>query len=705
MRLFIAEKPSLARAIAEGLGKSSKDSGCIRCVNDTVTWCFGHLLELCYPEDYKPGYASWRREYLPIIPENWKSKAKPKAGAQLKIIGKLLKEAKEVVNAGDPDREGQLLVDEVLEHFNYRGKVSRIWLASLDARSVEKALNGITDNTRYAPLRDSARARMQADWLVGMNATRAMTIAGREAGRDTVLSLGRVQTPTLALVVHRDREIASFTPTNYYELQAVFGHLQGDFTATFTPGAGQEGLDANGYLTDETVTKALSASAKGATGSVLEFAKEIKTKSAPLPHCLSSLQKEASAKLSMTAKQVLDTAQALYEKRLTTYPRADCRYLPEEQFDAATSILAGLATIHELGAVAGNADPSLKSSAWNTKKITAHHAIIPTGEVPGNLDDKERALYTLIATAYCLQFYPAMRFETQRATVAIANTRWTAHGRLVLEAGWSVRHEADALDEQEKGQKQLLPPLSKGEVVSCTSVQALQKKTAPPSRFTEGTLIEAMANVHRFVTDSSAKSVLKENEGIGTEATRAGIIETLKAKQFLVIQKKAIVATQLGQELIDLTPTLLKDPVTTASWEIRLNNIAQGKEHLKDFMAEQVSLLPDLLTLILGKSKAGHACPDCGASMYRRKGKKAGSWFWGCSGYPSCKTTAPDNNGVPGTPASKPQQTGYACTACGKPLIRRETDRGAFFGCSGYPACKKIYQIAGNGEPETRGKK
>ena len=202
MRLFIAEKPSLGRAIADGLGNGRKDNGCIRCGSDVVTWCFGHLLEPCYPEDYKPEYASWRREHLPIIPQTWRSKAKPKATAQLKIIGKLLKEAKSVVNAGDPDREGQLLVDEVLEHFSYKGPVSRIWRASLDDCSVKKALKGITDNVAQAPLRDAARARQQADWLIGMNATRAMTIMGRETGLNSkVLSVGRVQTPTLALVV------------------------------------------------------------------------------------------------------------------------------------------------------------------------------------------------------------------------------------------------------------------------------------------------------------------------------------------------------------------------------------------------------------------------------------------------------------------------------------------------------------------------
>ena len=706
MRLFIAEKPSLARAIAEGLGNGRKDDGCIRCGNDIVTWCFGHLLEPCYPEDYKPEYGSWRREHLPIIPTSWRNKPKPKAGAQLKVIGKLLKEAESVVNAGDPDREGQLLVDEVLEHFNYRGAVSRIWLASLDDRSVRKALDSITNNAGYAALRDSARARMQADWLVGMNATRAMTIAGRESGRDEVLSLGRVQTPTLALVVNRDREIASFKPSDYFVLQANIVHPSGTFTATFTPDETQGGLDASGRLMDAAVAITLADAAKGAAGTVTDFVRETKTKSPSLPHCLSSLQKEASAKCSMTAKQVLDTAQSLYEKKLTTYPRTDSRYLPEEQFDTAGQILASLSSIVGLEHVAGKADAKLKSSAWNTKKITAHHAIIPTGEKPSSLNDKERALYTLIVMAYCLQFYPAMRYESQKAFLSLANTRWEAKGRSILEAGWSAMFsDNDESEEQDSEQGQSLPALNKGDGVDCRDVQTLKKKTAPPSRFTEGTLIEAMANVHRFVSDSSAKAVLNENEGIGTEATRAGTIETLKARKFLITEKKALVTTQLGQELIDLTPSTLKDPITTATWESKLDAIARGKETLSGFMEEQIRILPDLLAPILGNSsKPAHACPDCGAPLYRRKGKKPGTWFWGCSGYPACKTTAPDNDGQPGKAGPKPDLTSFSCKVCGKPLVRRENTRGQYFTCSGYPACKNIYPPAENGEPDFRRK-
>ena len=579
MRLFIAEKPNLGRAIADGLGKGRKEAGCIRCGNDTVTWCFGHMLEPAYPEDYAPEYASWRREHLPVIPPAWKYKVKRSAAAQLKEIGKLLREAKSVVNAGDPDREGQLLIDEVLEHFAYKGPVSRIWLASLDDRSVQKALEGITDNAKYAPLRDAARARSQADWLIGMNATRAMTIAGRESGRGEVLSLGRVQTPTLALVVSRDRDIASFVSSDYFLLRAYLFHPVGEFAAMFVPAKTQAGLDGSGRLTDAAVANALAERVKGADGVVTESLREEKVKAAPLPHCLSSLQKEASAKCSMTAKQVLDTAQALYDKKLTTYPRTDCRYLPEEQFDASGGILAALAAVPGMERLTGCADAKLKSSVWNTKKVTAHHAIIPTGVRPEKLTSTETALYSLIALAYCLQFYPAMRYEAQKLSISIGDTRWEARGRRILEAGWtSQAAEGDDAGEQDGEQEQSLPLVSQGDTVQCRDVRMLKKKTAPPSRFTEGTLIEAMANVHRFVADAAAKSVLKDNEGIGTEATRAGILETLKERGYLMADKKALVATRLGQDIIDLTPPTLKDPVTTATWESRLKPLPKARK-------------------------------------------------------------------------------------------------------------------------------
>lgn len=701
MRLFIAEKPSLGRAIAEGLGNGSAKSGCIVCGEDVVTWCFGHLLEQCDPEDYDPALRSWNAATLPIVPPVWKLKPRDKAADQLRTIGDLLRAAGSVVNAGDPDREGQLLVDEVLEHFGYRGPVQRIWLASLDTRSVAKALATLSDNTKHAPLRDAARARSQADWLVGLNATRAMTLLGRKSGRaEKVLSLGRVQTPTLALVVARDREIAAFRPVDYFVLQAQLEHMAGKFLATLQPGETQPGLDSEGRLVDATVATALAEAARSKPGTILNVSREQKKKPVPLPHCLSSLQKAASAKFGMSAQEVLDTAQSLYEKKLTTYPRTDCRYLPVEQFADASRVLVALGQVPELADVAAHADSALRGPVWDTKKITAHHAIIPTGEAPGKLTGHEYHLYIMIASAFALQFYPPMVYESQKISVALDETRWEAKGRLIIEPGWTTAGQDEDEDDAREKEGQSLPMVVKGDVVTCADVERLPKKTSPPSRFTEGTLIEAMANVHRFVTDAGARATLKENEGIGTEATRAGILETLKGRGYLMTDKKALVATPLGKDIIDLTPAVLKDPVTTAQWESRLAGIEAGTETLATFMAEQVRVLPDLLAPMLAATpklaENAHPCPACGHALLRRDGQYGP--YWSCSNYPACKTSLPDDHGKPG---ERKAEAAFTCPKCGGLLKHFKTKKGTMcFACFAEAHSKPLFWDDDGGKPK-----
>ena len=524
-----------------------------------------------------------------MIPREWRLKPKESTRAQLQVISNLLGEAATVVNTGDPDREGQLLVDEVLEHFRYTGPVQRIWLASLDSRSIQKALATLKDNRDYANLRDSARARSQADWLIGMNATRAMTLRGRESGRDGVLSMGRVQTPTLALVINRDREIAAFTPIDYLVLQARLPHDAGTFSAIFKPSETQPGLDSEGRLVDGATAQGIMDAVRGKNGIITSVTREKKKKPVPLPHCLSSLQKAASSKLGMTA-------QSLYEKKLTTYPRTDCRYLPEEQFSDAARIITALSGVSGLEAVTAKADSALRGLVWDTKKITAHHAIIPTGEEPRSLTAQEKELYLMIAVQYFLQFYPPMLYEAQKILATIVETAWEARGRMIIEPGWTgFAAEEDDEDAKKKEAEQSLPSVGNSDAVLCADVDALKKKTTPPSRFSEGSLIEAMANVHRFVSDAKAKAVLKENEGIGTEATRASILETLKGRGFITASGKSLVSTPLGQSLIDMTPDTLRDPVTTAQWEQRLEAITRGETSLEDFMREQYAALPLLL--------------------------------------------------------------------------------------------------------------
>ena len=713
MRLFIAEKPSLGRAIAAGLGEAEKRNGYIECGPDIVTWCFGHLLEMDQPEAYDEKYKAWKKEDLPILPNAFNASVRKDAAAQMKIIGKLLQDAECVVNAGDPDREGQLLVDEVLEYHDYAGSCERIWLAALDDKSVKKALSSMTDNNDYTGLRDAARARSQADWLVGMNCTRAMTLVGRDAGNQGVLSLGRVQTPTLALVVNRDLAIENFKPHPYFSHHVEILHDAGTFTGTFQPLDTQKGLDDQGRLINPDEAFRIKKEVSGQAGKIIEAVTEKKKKNPPLPHCLSSLQKAASAKLGMGAKQVLDVAQALYEKKLTTYPRSDCRYLPDEQFDEAGSVLAALANLPVLEQIAGNTDCLIKSAAYDTKKVTAHHAIIPTGETPSNLSDDESALYRMIAQSFCIQFYAAMEFEAQKILTGINNTVWKSTGRTILNPGWTafIREQED-----EDAEDQVLPGVHQNDGITAAQVDIKSQKTKPPARFTEGTLIEAMANIHRFIEDAEAKKTLKENEGIGTEATRAGIIETLKARHLLELQKKNIISTDLGRQLVKMAPEVLTDPVTTAKWESRLSAIADGKESLSGFMTDQTIQVPELVKAIFALQLAPlpgtHLCPECGRPLRRQKSQK-GSWYWGCFNQDGHATPVflNDKNGKPDlTPKKKIELSEHKCRACGKPLVKRESEKKAkggkknyWWGCSGFPECKERY-FDDNGKPRFNNK-
>ena len=706
MRLFIAEKPSLGRAIAAELGVTQNNPTFQICGSDTVTWCFGHILEQYDPQDYDDNLRTWRRRDLPIIPNEWKLRPKKEAYTQLQVINHLLSEASSVVHAGDPDREGQLLVDEVLEHFHYTGLVQRIWLASLDSRSIQKALSTLKDNSNYANLRDAARARSQADWLIGMNATRAMTIFGWETGHnDGVLSLGRVQTPTLALVVQRDREIKAFVSVDYLILQASLQNDAGSFSATFKPSDTQTGLDSEGRLVDASIAQGIVDSVRGQTGIITSVTREKKKKPVPLPHCLSSLQKAASSKFGMTAQQVLDTAQSLYEKKLTTYPRTDCRYLPEEQFGDAARLITALSGVSGLEAVTAKADSALRGPVWDTKKITAHHAIIPTGEEPRSLTAQETNLYLMIAVQYFLQFYPPMSYEAQKIVVSINDTTWEARGRLILEPGWTGVAAEEDEDAKKKEPEQSLPPVSSDTPVTCTDVDALKKKTTPPSRFSEGSLIEAMANIHRFVSDASAKATLKENEGLGTEATRASIIETLKGRKYIEPSGKSLVSTPLGQSLIDMTPDVLKDPVMTAQWEQRLEQIARDELTLDAFMQDQITILPTLLNSVLSLPvtllPTACPCPKCGRAMRKRPDKKYGGFFWACSD-PDCHTFLPDNNGKPGAPREKAVPSEFPCPVCNQPLYRKEKEGNTYWACynrEGHANGENVFLPDDNGKP------
>lgn len=672
MELYIAEKPKMAQAIAAVLGQEKAEKGYIRCKGGkVVTWCFGHVFEQAAPDHYNERYKKWSAEDLPIVPERWKLLPVASAKDQLKVIKDLLGQAKTVVHAGDPDREGQLLVDEPLMEYGYRGPVKRIWLAALDPKSIAKALSNLKDNAEYAPLRASAQARSRADWLVGLNLTRALTLAARRRGLTGVYSYGRVQTPTGAIVVARDREIEAFVPKDHFRPWIDVAHEKGEFRARWRIREDSPGVSPDGLLIDETQAKALVARAKGQPGGKILSAKyEEKKIPPPLPYSLSSLQKRAGALYKMRAKQVLDLAQALYDKGLTSYPRTDCEYLPEEQFGDAPGILATLAKAGF--ASAAGADASLKASAWNTGKVTAHHAIIPTGSLPSSLSSDEQRIFDLVAKSYLRLFYPAARHEAQHIVVSCVGEEWTASGKRPLFAGWKVVDGAEdtaADDGDEAEAAAALPAMKDGDPITAKGAGCDAFKTTPPPRFTEGSLIDAMKHVHKYVTDPELKKVLRETAGLGTEATRASILEVLKAREFLVEVKEGrkvyLKSSQSLRALVDALPPGIREPGMTAVWEQALDAVAAGKITLESFLKKQIEVLPRLVEVCLqadfGGIQVANPCPECGAGLTRVRSKKDKKrHFWICGNRDGHKSGESlflaDDAGKPGQPFAARRQ-------------------------------------------------
>lgn len=655
MRLFIAEKPSLGRAIAQFLpAKPSTEKTHISAGTDTVTWCFGHLLEPADPEDYNAALKRWDAAQLPIIPQDWKLLPRSDAKAQIAIIKKLLHEADSIVNAGDPDREGQLLVDELLEYLGNRKPVSRIWLAALDEASVRKALGALRSNEAFFNLKCSAEARQRADWLVGMNLTRAYTLAGQKAGYQGVLSVGRVQTPTLALVVARDTEIEAFRPRDYYVLRALMSAPQGEFKARWHP-ADSVATDDAGRLLDPAPARAVAAKIEGKGGRVNKCDVAEKSEAAPLPYCLSRLQADANRLHSYSAQKVLDVAQELYERKLMTYPRTDCSYLPESMFAETAGVLAHLSANPALASMVQQASVTIQSSAWNDTKITAHHAIIPTGECAStDLSAPAFAIYKMIVRAYVMQFMPPHRYQQIDIEIVIEGERFSAMGRKSLVPGWKAlagdqEPERDDHANRDADEAQALPVLIAGQEIICRDSTIEAKKTTPPARFTEGTLIRAMANIHRYVTDPAIKKRLRETAGIGTEATRAGIIEVLKGRGFLVARGKELRSSDTGRSLIAVLPEAVRSPALTALFEQGLQKIAEGALQEEAFVKAQTDFVRKYVEL------AGSAavklrvtpCPVCGEGHLRRvKGSKG--WFLGCSRYENgCNARYSEKAGKP----------------------------------------------------------
>ena len=605
MRLFIAEKPSVAKAIVAELGCVTRGDGFITCKDGSVvTWCFGHLLEQAEPDAYLPddvprtkkGSKVWRFEDLPIYPKNWKLLPKNDKGVkkQLATIGKLLKKASLVVHAGDPDREGQLLVDEVLEHFRYTGRVQRFWVSAQDSASIRKGLTNLRDNETFDGMRLAALGRSRADWLLGMNLSRAYTLARQAQGKKELIAVGRVQTSTLALVAKRDVAIRDFKPVPYFVIKARLGGGK-PFTAVWEPEESQAGIDEQKRLVDRCIAAALQQRLKAVgQATVVRCSHTPKKIAQPKAFSLADIQLGASNQFGFSAEKTLNLCQSLYEThKATSYPRTDCSFLPESQYADAKNVLAAIAkTMPPLAGLVAKCDCWIQSPTWNDKKITAHHGIIPTQQAAdgSKFSDDERKIYRLIAERYLSNFLPAHEYLACSIELRIATERFSAKGRLVTKPGWKVVTSA-ADEDKADDEGQALPELKSGLQLPVSGIDCEEERTKPPAAFTEGTLIRAMENIHQAVNDPQSKKFLKEGDGIGTPATRAAIIAELKRKKYLEVKGKKIVATELGLHLLQVVPDVMKNPVLTALFERILREVEAGNVPLDVFIEKQKQLV------------------------------------------------------------------------------------------------------------------
>lgn len=659
MILYIAEKPSLGRAIAAVLPKPHKNGdGFIELGNgDVVSWCIGHLLEQAEPEVYNPAFKKWQFDHLPIVPEVWQLKARASSAKQLSVLKKLIKQADALVHAGDPDREGQLLVDEVIAYCGVKGdklkQSKRLLINDLNPSAILRALQNQQPNSDFVPLATSALARSRADWLYGLNMTRAYTLQGQKAGFQGVLSVGRVQTPVLGLVVRRDAQIENFVSKPFYQ---VLAHLQGAendnsmaFTAKWVPSAACEPYqDEEGRVLHPGLANKVARSITAQPALVSKLEQKNKKQYAPLPYNLSALQIDAAKKYGMAAQQVLDLTQQLYERyQLVTYPRSDCRYLPKEQLAAVPAISKALSSHnHEFAQMVAQADFSLVSKAWDDKEVGAHHAIIPTEKAmdASRLSADLQKIYGLIARQYLLQFYPPYCYGETTVELTICGGLFRTIAKTEQQQGWKQwfgKHsEATTTDQQAAGYSpnagerqsagdrentesaQLLPPLQLGQQLFCVRGETIEKHTQPPEHFTDATLLSAMTGISRFVEDAAIKQILRDTDGLGTEATRAGIIELLFKRGFLQRQGKQILSTATGKSLIAALPESTSKPDMTAQWEAALLKISQKELSYQAFMQPLLETLHNLI------NNAQHAKPeglptDLKPKWQKRKSRRA----------------------------------------------------------------------------------
>jgi DNA topoisomerase-3 len=766
-RLYIPEKASVGRRLAEYLAattgaKFTLNNAYALVGSDAVVWMSGHLLEQVDAHEYNPDYKTWRLEHLPIIPSPFrlrvKSDPRSNAASKVDLIRKMLADCTTVVGAGDPDAEGQLLQDELLIHLKNQKPVLRLWANALDDTTLGKALASLRPNEEFLGYYEAALSRSQADWLYGINMSRACAIHAQNAGADFKITIGRVQTPTLALVVERELQIRSFKPTDFF---VPFIGLATDphFQATwYVPkdanGSYQDSrVDPEGRLLDRVAADAIVASAKAAgQATVVHAETTLGTEAAPLPFSLSALQAHCSRLFGLSAKQTLDVAQSLYLKGLATYPRVDCDYVPESQHADAVAVLTSLAKA-ELPVAFGNAlrgcKPETKSRAWDDKKVTAHHAIIPAHlDNPAELArliDIELKVYLEIAKRYVLQFWPAAKVSNTQLVLACgrpgAQNLFSVRGKRYISEGWrkafttEVATSGEDDDEEQKAAADAasvtLPAVKKGDVLRLAEAGVHAKRTTCPKRFTDGTLITAMKNIHAYVKNPEFKKRLRESVGIGTEATRGTILEALEKSCLLLKKGKEIMPSDGAIQLITALPDQMKTPDMTAMWgQLNEEVLARRATH-----AQFIATLVPWLTKLVDSSASffnpaqfpdsqcrqaakltEHNCfgevekPGCGSPLKLLKGQYGP--YYGCSN-DACRKVFRSVEGKPTEKTVKPTEPvdkTHKCPKCENTTVgflrrvARKDNSGYFWGCGAWKnGCNAIFNDD-DGKPDLEGK-
>ncbi len=661
MIVCIAEKPSVAKDIARILGATNSHQGYMEGNGYQVTWTFGHLCTLKEPNDYTEMWKHWSLSSLPMIPQRFGIKLIDDDGIkrQFAVIEKLMQSADGIVNCGDAGQEGELIQRWVMQKAGAKCPVKRLWISSMTDEAIREGFASLKDQNEYQSLYIAGLSRAIGDWLLGMNATRLYTL--KYGQNRQILSIGRVQTPTLALIVNRQKEIDSFEPEPYWVLATVYR----DTTFTATKGkfsTKEEGEAAFATIADKPFT-------------VTAVQKKNGTETPPRLFDLTSLQVECNRKFSYSAETTLKLIQGLYERKLTTYPRVDTQFLSDDIYPKCPSILSGISKQYEalMEPLKGKKLPKSKR-VFDTSKVTDHHAIIPTGVPATGLTDMERNVYDLIARRFIAVFYPDCKFSTTTVLGTVEDVEFKATGKEILSPGWRdvyAQQNATADDDERKGdEERTLPTFVKGE--SGPHIPTLSEKwTTPPKYYTEATLLRAMETAGKFVEDETLRAALKEN-GIGRPSSRAGIIETLFKRHYIRRERKNLVATATGIELIDtIHEELLKSCELTGIWEKRLRDIEHKKDDAADFINGLKQQITEIVNDVL-RDNSNRRVTTLSEEDLKKKAKKKAT--------PKKKAaTSTTSTDTPTATSNNDPLVGTTCPVCGKgTIIKGKTA----YGCS-----------------------